>query len=128
MSQEQVNSLCDKNKMIYCIDIDGTLFTYPEMKPNKKLIDYLKERHKKGHYILLFTGRASKFKEETMKLLNNGEVPYNEVVFDKPKAHIYIDDNTVDIEDYMKDMKGYDKKFQEIGNNINKHIRQGNGI
>jgi hydroxymethylpyrimidine pyrophosphatase-like HAD family hydrolase len=128
MKQEEINKLCDKNKMIYCVDIDGTLFTYPEMKPKKKIINHLKKRHKEGHKIVLLTGRDSKFRKKTELMLIEAGVPYDEIYFDKPKAHIYIDDNTIDINDYLKDMKGYDDKFQEIGNKINKHIREGDGL
>lgn len=127
-TQKEINKLCDQNKMIYCVDIDGTLFTYPEMEPKQEIIDHLRKRHKEGHYIILLTGRASKFRKRTERQLIDAGIPYDEIYFDKPKAHIYIDDNTIDIEDYLKDMKGYDKKFQEIGNRINQNIRKGDGI
>lgn len=51
-----------KRRMIIAVDFDGTLCenAWPEIgKPNKALIDFLKERRKNGDKLILWTMRES---------------------------------------------------------------------
>lgn len=132
MNQEEINKLVDNNKIILCFDIDGTLSELEikdgiltKAKPNKKMVDILRDRYNKGNYIILYTGRPFYKKEDTVEWLKINNIPYHEIQFDKPKAHIYIDDSTVPAKEYIKNPDKWDKHYKDIGDYINKLVRQG---
>jgi len=126
MNQKDINKIIDNGNMIYCFDIDDTLvkmITELEAKPIKSRIKYVNSKYKKGDYIILYTARSDRIKKETIEMLKSFNVLYNELIMNKPKAHIYIDDCTINTRDYFKKPEEYDSKFKLIGNKINKIIR-----
>jgi capsule biosynthesis phosphatase len=113
-SYNELNIFNFNNKLRICFDIDNTLVTYPTIpndystvKPIYKminLVNYLKEQ---GHYIILHTARRMKTHNNnvgrvikdiavvTIDTLNNFNVNYDEIIFGKPLADIYIDDRSI---------------------------------
>lgn len=113
-SYNELNIFNFNNKLRICFDIDNTLVTYPTIpndystvKPIHKminLVNYLKEQ---GHYIILHTARRMKTHNNnvgrvikdiavvTIDTLNNFNVNYDEIIFGKPLADIYIDDRSI---------------------------------
>ena len=123
ITQEEINELIDNGKMIYCFDLDDTLIFHATQRPNTLVCNHLRKKYKKGHYIIIHTARPDKMREATEKLLLLNRIPYHELIMNKPKAHIYIDDSTVDVYDYICDMDGFDKEYEDMGNVINKRVR-----
>ena len=102
--------------MRYCFDIDGTICTpttgraYDQAIPYTSRIDHINELYDKGHYIIYFTARAmgrfvgdpddrQKAKEVmegiTTEQLKEWGCKYNELLFGKPHADVFIDDKGV---------------------------------
>ncbi len=126
------------NILRICFDLDNTLVTYPSIQgdyssvlPIDKNIKLLRELKNKGHIIIIYTARRMKthggnigkvmkdIAEVTFENLNKFKIEYDEIVFGKPIADIYIDDrsinpyiNTVDffglnMECYVNDEDNY---------------------
>jgi hypothetical protein len=91
---------------IVCFDIDGVIangttedvysdkagWAYEKCTPERKVISILWELHNQGVYIILHTARLSCDKEKTVKWLFDHGVVYDELVMNKPFAHVYVDD------------------------------------
>ena len=129
MKQTDINNICDSGYMIFCFDLDGTItklnFTknISDIKPNMEVVLRIRYLFKKGHIIIINTARFKHMSYITKKWLNKYNIPYHEIYFNKPIAHIYIDDSTVDIKKYMNNPEYFEKKFCKIGNAINKQCR-----
>jgi len=107
-----VNTTFDKLRI--CFDLDNTLVTYPTksgdyttVKPidkNIKLLHFLK---KQGHEIIIHTARRMKTHNHnigkvtkdiariTLDTLDQFNIEYDEIIFGKPIADIYIDDRSI---------------------------------
>ncbi|HIC99850.1 MAG TPA: capsular biosynthesis protein [Piscirickettsiaceae bacterium] len=98
--------------MRICIDLDGVISelkkegeSYYDVKPVKGAVEKIKKLKENGHYIIIYTARhmktcngnvaqvLAKVGGITLEWLNKYEIPYDEIVFGKPWADIYIDDN-----------------------------------
>jgi len=87
-------------KEIICIDIDGVLSEikqpiYSKAKPikdAKKAINLFKD---KGYAIYFYTGRHILKRDETVEWLSKHGLNYDHIVFNKPVAKYYIDDNAI---------------------------------
>ena len=98
--------------MRVCIDLDGVIAelkkgneTYSDIKPIDMAIEKIKKLKKNGHYIIIYTARhmktcdgnvskvLAKIGKTTLDWLERYKVPYDEIIFGKPWADIYIDDN-----------------------------------
>ena len=88
------------------IDLDDTLFYFSKDKtwdidygkysscmPNKDEIRLLNILHKKGHRVIIHTGRNWDKYELTKKQLKQFKVRYDELVMGKPQG-IYIDNDS----------------------------------
>ena len=96
--------------MIYCFDIDQTLFRtrgtdYASAKPIQERIAIVQRLHREGHTIKLFTARGSEsgidWRELTLSQLENFGVPFVELSFGKPAADVYVDDKGVNDKDFF---------------------------
>lgn len=104
----------NKKNMRICFDLDNTLVTYPTkpydyttVKPIKNMIDILKKLKKQGHHIIIHTARRMKTHNHnvglvikdialiTINTLNEFNIEYDELIFGKPHADIYIDDKSI---------------------------------
>jgi len=109
-NKENVN----KKKLRICFDLDNTLVTnptkpgdYSSVKPIHKNIELLKSMKNDGHEIIIYTARRMKthnnnigkvFKDiglVTIETLENFNIHYDELIFGKPFADIYIDDKAL---------------------------------
>ena len=92
-------------------DLDGVICelkkpseSYSEVSPKKKVIQKMRNLKDQGHYLIIHTGRhmrtcngdvakvIEKIGKITEEWLDKWNVPYDELVFGKPYADIYIDD------------------------------------
>jgi capsule biosynthesis phosphatase len=113
-SYNEINNLNFTNKLRICFDIDNTLVTYPTtpndystVKPINKMINLVNFLKAQGHYIILHTARRMKTHDNnvgkvikdvavvTIDTLNKFGIPYDELIFGKPLADIYIDDRSI---------------------------------
>lgn len=111
-----------KPKMRVCFDLDNTLVSYPTIpnnyntvKPNEPMIRLARKMHSEGHTIIIHTARRMKthnnnmgaaIKDIGMYTFNTLEefgIPYDELIFGKPIADMYIDDRSVN--PYRGDLK-----------------------
>lgn len=98
--------------MRICIDLDGVICElrrpsrrYEDLLPVKGAVEKIKALKAHGHYIIIFTARHMKTCEGnigkimarlgkvTFDWLARHDIPYDEIIFGKPWADIYIDDN-----------------------------------
>ena len=136
----QTNNISSK-KLRICFDLDNTLVTYPEIpgdystvKPIKKMIDLLTYFKKNGHEIIIYTARRMETHKSnigkvikdialvTFSTLEKFGIAYDEIIFGKPIADIYIDDRALN--PYYNDISlfgffGHNKEFipNKIENN-----------
>ena len=109
-------------KIRICFDLDNTLVTYPQtpndystVKPIENMIKLLKDLKDEGHTIIIYTARRmlthsgnvgkviKDIGKQTFDTLEKFDIPYDELVFGKPIADIYIDDRAIN--PYRNDMK-----------------------
>jgi len=123
----------DNPKMRICFDLDNTLVTYPiipgdysSVKPIENTIELLRKLHKDGNTIIIHTARRMHTHKHnigavikdigrvTFDTLDNFNIPYDEIIFGKPIADVYIDDRAVNPykEDYSF-MGIFDYKIKE---------------
>lgn len=93
------------------IDLDGTICPikrsderYDELKPLEGAVEKIKQLKKEGHYIIIQTARnmatqhgnlgkvIQNIGKITLDWLAKYDIPYDEIFFGKPNAHLYIDD------------------------------------
>lgn len=98
--------------MRICIDLDGVICElrkkdekYEDLMPINEAINKIKELKNNNHYIIIYTARRMKthnaniakvvadIGKTTLDWLEKYDIPYDEIIFGKPWANIYIDDN-----------------------------------
>jgi len=108
------NNIFTKQKLRICFDLDNTLVSYPTVvgdystvKPIKKNITLLKNLKNDGHEIIIYTARRMKthngnvgkvikdIAAVTIDTLEKFNINYDELIFGKPIADIYIDDRAI---------------------------------
>jgi len=101
-------------KLRICFDLDNTLVTFPtipndytSVKPIMKMINLLISLKLKGHEIIIYTARRMRTHHNnigkvikdialvTIDTLEKFNIPYDELIFGKPIADIYIDDKAL---------------------------------
>ena len=111
LNQENVIA---KNKLRICFDLDNTLVTYPtipnnyaSVKPISSAILLANQLKKEGHEIIIHTARRMQTHNSnvgkvikdialvTIETLDKFGIPYDELIFGKPIADIYIDDRAI---------------------------------
>lgn len=103
-----------KNKLRICFDLDNTLVTYPTIagdystvKPIDCNLSLLRKLKNEGHEIIIYTARRMKthngnvgkvikdIASVTIDTLEKLNIDYDELIFGKPIADIYIDDRAI---------------------------------
>ena len=125
-------------KLRICFDLDNTLVSYPyivgdykSVKPITDMIMLAKNLHNMGHTIIIYTARRMEthkynigavvkdIARDTIDILDKYEIPYDELIFGKPIADVYIDDKAIN--PYRNDFANMGLIFQEsIEEPINK--------
>lgn len=110
-------------------DLDGVICelkkpseSYLDVIPKNDVIETMKNLKKEGHYLIIHTGRhmrtcngdiskvIKKIGKITEDWLEKWKVPYDELIFGKPYADIYIDDLAIEFSSRDK----LDKKIESI--------------
>ena len=100
-------------KMRICFDLDNTLVSYPtipydysSVKPIDNMIQFAQKLKSEGHTIIIHTARRmathnnnvgaviKDIGKQTFETLDLFNIPYDELLFGKPIADIYIDDKS----------------------------------
>ena len=101
-------------QMIYCFDIDGTLCTKTDGKydlaaPFYERIAVVNALYEAGHVIKLFTARGSTtgidWREVTEGQMRVWNVRYHFLIMGKPEADIFIDDKSVNADQWHWEAK-----------------------
>uniref|UniRef100_A0A6C0K8V4 Uncharacterized protein n=1 Tax=viral metagenome TaxID=1070528 RepID=A0A6C0K8V4_9ZZZZ len=106
--------ITNKNKLRICFDLDNTLVSYPTIagdystvKPIAHNLSLLKRLKNDGHEIIIYTARRMKthggnvgkvikdIAGITIDTLERLNIEYDELIFGKPIADIYIDDRAI---------------------------------
>jgi len=120
-----INEITNLPKMRICFDLDNTIVTYPtipgdysSVKPIYKIINLMKQLKADNHTIIIYTARRMKthhnnigasiadIGEITFKTLREFDIPFDEIIFGKPIADIYIDDRSINPYKYNMDLLG----------------------
>ena len=96
------------SKKTYCIDIDGTICTqekdYSKAKPFLNTIKQINKLYDECHKIIFFTARGTvtgiDWRDITIKQFEKWGVKYDQLLFNKPAADLYIDDKALNIGDW----------------------------
>jgi len=137
--KESFNNKLTKEKLRICFDLDNTLVTYPTIvgdystvKPITKNITLLKNLKDDGHEIIIYTARRMKthngnigkvikdIASVTIDTLERLNIDYDELIFGKPIADIYIDDRAIN--PYINDIS-YFGLFYDTENFIPNKIK-----
>ena len=108
------HNLIEKKTLRICFDLDNTLVTYPTIpgdystvRPIYKNIELLNRLKKDGHEIIIHTARRMATHKNnigkvikdialvTLNTLDKYNIIYDELIFGKPIADIYIDDRAI---------------------------------
>ena len=98
----------------WVVDLDETITSLPEIPKNyntcelyEDVVELVREEKRKGTEIVIFTARhmdtckgnaieADKsMRVLTERFLKDHDVPYDSLIFGKPRAHVYLDDRAV---------------------------------
>ena len=123
----------NKTKLRICFDLDNTLTTYPAIagdystvKPIRKNISLLKKLKSDGHEIIIYTARRMKTHHGnigkvikdiagiTIDTLERFNIEYDELIFGKPIADIYIDDRAIN--PYINDLSYFGLFYDKEAN------------
>ncbi len=107
-------STINKEKLRICFDLDNTLVSYPAVagdystvKPINRNVVLLRKLKSDGHEIIIYTARRMKthngnigkvikdIASITIDTLEKLNIEYDELIFGKPIADIYIDDRAI---------------------------------
>jgi len=98
--------------MIFCFDLDGVINRTPDdlpppekfrvFRPNWGVILAMHRLKEEGHKIIIYTARHPEDKDITLEFLRDFNVPYDEIIFGKPYADVYVDDRAMGVEDFLR--------------------------
>lgn len=125
-----------KQPMRICFDLDNTLVTYPtipgdyrSVKPITKMIQLAQQMKREGHTIIIHTARRMTTHHSnvgavikdigriTFDTLDQFNIPYDELLFGKPIADMYIDDRGIN--PYRNDLQSMGYLYNEISKPVN---------
>ena len=91
----------EQDKMIIAYDLDGTLSVeledwelYKYAPAIAGAIEELNALKEQGHTIIIHTARFEEDREVTIKWLRENKVRYDILVLGKPRADLYVDNNS----------------------------------
>jgi hypothetical protein len=120
----------NNNKLRICFDLDNTLVSYPTIagdystvKPIAHNLSLLKKLKNDGHEIIIYTARRMKthggnvgkvikdIAGITIDTLERLNIEYDELIFGKPIADIYIDDRAIN--PYINDISYFGLSYND---------------
>jgi len=138
MNTFMYNQTETQKKLRICFDLDNTLVTYPtipndysSVNPIPKMIELLNRLKKNGHEIIIHTARRMKTHNNnvgkvikdialvTINTLEKYDIQYDELIFGKPIADVYIDDRAIN--PYINDISFFgifNEKVEFIPNKV----------
>jgi hypothetical protein len=106
-------NLSDSHHKILIVDIDGVLAIEQCNIPLKERAvvegtqDSIRRLKQKGYLIILCTSRFRSQKAATIEWLERNNIPFDDIVFGKPRGILYIDDRGYRF-------KGWDQFFNDV--------------
>lgn len=103
----------------YVFDLDGTICSqesygmYHMARPINRMIKRMRQLHADGHTVVIFTARGMEtwkgdvvaIEKDLRKLtedwLLKWNVPYDQLIFGKPSADVYVDDKGIQAFDFV---------------------------
>ena len=82
----------------YFVDVDGTIFKYrkfetyenTEVEPIQSTVDFLYQKKKEGHMIILTTARPKELKDHTLLELGKHNIPFDRLVMGIERGPRYV--------------------------------------
>lgn len=115
-----------KKFKIYCFDLDDTIsksekvdgkYDYKNAKPIPGAVEKIRQLKDQGHKIIILTARhmltcngdvelvEEKMRDLTENWLKENKVYYDELIFGKPYADVYVDDKAFKFDNNWEDLK-----------------------
>lgn len=87
----------EKKNTVFC-DIDGTIFKYrnfedyqfTEVEPIQSTVEYLRKQHTEGHMVILTTARPHDMLDDTIRELNNHNIPFKRLIMGLERGPRYL--------------------------------------
>lgn len=97
----------DHSQNTYVFDLDGTIarehhLDYVRKLPNRELIAIMKELSARGKRIVIHTSRMDFDVDLTLDWLRFYQVPFDNIVFNKPIGCVYVDDRAMLPDDFLR--------------------------
>lgn len=111
---------------VICIDLDGVILDFSESykrgiaslyvfgSPKKGAREALKEFKKRGWKISIYTARPPVLHKDICWLLRFYDIEFDEVVFKKPVADIYVDDRGYYFKSWKQDLNKIIKRMDKV--------------
>lgn len=118
------------NKLRISIDLDGTICTnkqgdetYADVVPLPGAVEALRKLKEDGHYIIIHTARHMRTCEANIGLvlarqgkilfdwLSKWDIPYDEILFGKPHADVFIDDKGLQFHNWNQAISELKERF-----------------
>lgn len=102
----------ETTKLVYCIDLDGTLCTntygkYKEAKPYQKRIEKINKLYDDHNTIIIWTARGvttkKNWEELTIKQLKKWGVKYHMLTFEKIHFDVLLEDKAIELKKFFKE-------------------------
>ena len=82
----------------YFVDVDGTIFKYrkfetyenTEVEPIQSTVDFLYQKKKEGHMVILTTARPKELKDHTLLELGKHNIPFDRLVMGIERGPRYV--------------------------------------
>ena len=82
----------------YFVDVDGTIFKYrkfetyenTEVEPIQSTVDFLYQKKKEGHMVILTTARPKELKDHTLLELEKHNIPFDRLVMGIERGPRYV--------------------------------------
>ena len=101
-----------KEKLIVCVDLDGTLTLDKSggwndeqclnAKPNVPMIDIINKAWKDGHLIIIYTARRWSRREATIYWLQKNDIKFHTIEMQKLRFDLMIDDKCLNADDLQR--------------------------
>jgi len=97
--------------MVIAVDIDGVLTLetegfgeeiYWNRTPWTDNIRFVNNLYKAGHHVILYSARYEEDRQVTVRWLRRHKVKYHELILEKPKYDLLIDDRAVSINSFYR--------------------------